>query len=318
MSDLILHIGAHKTATTALQALLTDSRRLLAQSSIIYPRVGWCNNAQHRIALGLKNMTDPVQGDIPDAAAEIADLNATLAQNPGKTVLISSEELFTLRPAALELLRDRLQARSVRIIACVRRPDEMLLSIYNQKAKSPNNGFVMPLAFFLDKPRQIDPDIAYGQQLGNWADYFGDDALTVFTYEAGPPIKSFLALLGVEAPTITSKGENRSVPAPVVELMRVAKAQGFPAHLQSQLYHLALHRFTDAPKLTLTKAQRLRIFQILNEEYTQFFQRIGRENPYPPSFVSDLPDAEDAPAPPPLTFRDMLTLIEALMQQLSV
>ncbi|MDO5622712.1 MAG: hypothetical protein Q4G24_14730 [Paracoccus sp. (in: a-proteobacteria)] len=313
MTHLIVHIGAHKTATTALQTLLTDSGALLARANIVYPRVNWCNIAQHRLAFALKNMRDPVRGDIPDAGTEIDELNAVLAKNPGKSVLVSSEELFTLRPEALAQLRSRLRADWVRIIACVRRPDEMLLSIYNQKAKSPNNRFTMPLRFFLDKPRQIDPDIAYGQQLGKWADHFGENALTVFTYEQGPPVQTFLALLGIEAPHVPGRGENRSVPAPVVELMRIAKAHDFPAHLQQKLYHLAVQRFTNAPKLTLTQAERLSLFRILKDEYSEIFARLGRENPYPPSLVEDLPDTNGAAPPPPLTFRDMLSLIQALM-----
>ncbi|MFD1880320.1 hypothetical protein [Paracoccus pacificus] len=256
-------------------------------------------------------MRDPARGDIPDAATEIDGINATLKRNPGKKILISSEELFTLRPEALTLLRDRLDARSIRIIACVRRPDEMLLSIYNQKAKTPNNGFVMPLNFFLEKPRQIDPDIAYGQQLGKWADHFGTEALTVFTYEAGPVMDNFFTLIGMPPSPHKGPKVNRSVPAPVVELLRFAKAQEFPAHLQQKLYNLALERFQNERKLTLTNAQRLRILQILKQEYDDIFARLGRENPYPPSLVRDLPEGPEPTAP--LTFRDLLSLIESLM-----
>ncbi len=38
--DLLLHAGTHKTGTTALQAWLTDNRRLLAAAGILFPRAG--------------------------------------------------------------------------------------------------------------------------------------------------------------------------------------------------------------------------------------------------------------------------------------
>lgn len=312
VSELILHIGAHKTATTALQKTLSQSDRHLARNGIIYPRLSWFQFAQHRLAFGLKNMRDPARGDHPDPLEEIAQLNSFLTQNPGRRILISSEELFTLRPEALDLLQANLVAPKIKIIACVRRPDEMLLSIYNQKAKTPNNGFSLPLGHFLQKPRTIDPDIAYGQQLGKWIDRFGVETLSVFTYEEAPLIENFFRLLGMDSPTCREPAVNRSVPAPVVEIMRIAKANKMDAALQPTLYHLALKQFSDAPKLSMTHEQRKKILQILRGEYDALFARLGRENPYPPELLTSAP--EEAPLPPPLTFRDMLALIEKLMR----
>lgn len=315
MSELILHIGAHKTATTALQNVLSRSEQLLAQADIIYPRISWFQFAQHRLAFGFKNITDPTSGDQPDPIEEIAGLNAVLAENPGKRILISSEELFSLSPASLTLLRTHLRAKKVRIIACVRRPDEMLLSIYNQKAKTPGNNFSFPLVQFLERPRAIDPDIAYGQQLGKWMDHFPDARFSVFTYEEDKPLNSFFSLLGLPAPAPLHAGGviNPSVPAPVVQIMCLAKSQGFDPGMQRRLWDLATRHFAQAPRLSLNHDRRRRILEILEDEYNAIFARLGRKNPYPPSILGPRPQGA-LPAIPTLTAQDMIGLIRELMK----
>lgn len=312
MAELILHIGAHKTATTALQRLLSQSEDYLARENIVYPRVSWFQFAQHRLAFSLKNMMDPAQGDRPSMFDEIENVKNVLEKNPGKRILLSSEELFSLRPDALEFLRSNLSSYKVRIIACVRRPDEMLLSIYNQKAKTPNNGFSLSLVHFLQHPRAIDPDISYGEQLGKWMDCFGEEALSVFNYEDGEPIDSFFTLLGIEPPAEKKPMVNRSVSAPVVEIMRLAKVGKFDPALQQQLYHLALKHFEDAPNLFLSDEARSKILMTFKDEYDVLFARLGRSNPYLPDILT--PQAEASPSRPNLTFLDLMALIQVLMK----
>ena len=309
MAQLILHIGAHKTATTSIQKLLADSATELGRSNIIYPRVAWFQHAQHRLAFGLKRMTDPAARDIPDPITEIGRLNEVL-RNTEKRVLVSSEELFTLPPESLEILKAQLVADSVRIVACLRRPDEMLLSIYNQKAKTHNNGFVRPIEYFVNHPRMIDPDISYGQQLGKWIDAFGSEALNVFLYEERSPIKGFFAQLGIPTPTRTAPAVNASVSAPVVEIMRLAKVFDFDPSKRQALYGIAQERFSNAPRMSLSADARRAIIAKLQPEYDAVFRRLGWENPYT---VANLEMPEDADPRPNLTYRDLFQLIETMI-----
>ncbi len=313
MSELILHIGAHKTATTTIQKLLAESAGALARANVVYPRIAWFQFAQHRLAFGLKRMTDPTARDVPDPLAEIAGINAVLAANRGKRVLVSSEELFTMPAASLELLKGNLVADSIRIVACVRRPDDMLLSIYNQKAKTPNNGFARMLDHFVANPRLIDPDIAYGQQLGKWIDAFGASALSVYTYEESPPVASFFAQLGMVVPQGGASAFNPSVPGTVVELMRMAKAFGMAADRQPRLYAAALRQFADAPLRTLPDEARRSIVATMQPECDALFQRLGRANPYTVDrLVPARADAAAAPAPS-VSYRDLMSLVESLL-----
>lgn len=309
MSELIIHIGAHKTATTTIQKLLLDKADELAAAALIYPRVCWYQYAQHRLAFALRGLTDPVRGDRPDPETEIAALNE-VARAPGQTVLISSEELFSLKREAVTLLRDRLRFDGVRILAFVRRPDEMLLSIYNQKTKTPANGFARLLEYYVNHPRQIDPDIDYAGQLGNWADIFRTDSIDLRTYEAGPPVETFFAALGLTAPEVPGGGMNRSVPAPVVELMRLAKAFDFDPANQRALYDLAGHHFRGAKRVYLSDEARVRIIGHFQAENDALFARFGQDNPY--RAESHAPVEPDGPRPN-LSYRDLMRLVETLL-----
>lgn len=310
MSELIIHIGAHKTATTTIQKALFDNAKALADSGLIYPRVCWFHYAQHRLAFALRGLADPVRGDRPDLATEVAQLNAVLDQQRSGKVLISSEELFSIGSASIALLRSAVRAERVRIIAFVRRPDEMLLSIYNQKTKSPGNGFARPLDYFVSHPRQIDPDILYAEHIGNWADAFGTDAINLQTYEASPPVEAFFAALGLAALPRLGNGLNQSVPAPVVEVMRLAKAFGFEEQKQRALYELANRQFEGAPRVYLSDEARTRIINHFEAENDALFARFGRENPY--QAANHVP-METGTARPNLSYRDLMQVIETLL-----
>jgi hypothetical protein len=308
MSKLIIHIGAHKTATTTIQKMLLDNANHLKARGLIYPRVCWYHYAQHRLSFALKEVTDPVRGDRPDPETEIGQVNE-FARCPGQ-VLISSEALFSLKRDAVTFLKDRLQFEQVKILAFVRRPDEMLLSIYNQKNKGPAQGFTRPLEFYVNRPRQIDPDINYAEQLGNWADVFGADAVDLRTYEAGPPVETFFSALGLAAPEGRQGELNCSVPAAVVELMRLAKAFNFDHANQRALYELATRHFQGAERVYLSDEARVRIISHFQAENDALFASFHQDNPY--RAESYTPVEPNGPRPN-LSHRDLMGLVETLL-----
>ncbi|WP_397544404.1 hypothetical protein [Roseovarius salis] len=50
MPTLLIHIGAHKTGTTALQRAFEQNTAVLAAHGVTYPRTNWFHFAQHRLA----------------------------------------------------------------------------------------------------------------------------------------------------------------------------------------------------------------------------------------------------------------------------
>ena len=209
--ELIIHIGPHKTGTTAVQTAFSRSSSVLRKAGVLYPRLHWRQQAHHHLAFALKGKPIP-GGELPDLNSEIGALCQAIAQFDGKKVLISSEEFFTCPAKSLERLKDRLEV-PVRVVCFLRRPDAFLVSCYNQKVKQPGNGFSAPLRRFLSEPDKIAPEMDYLGAVNTWADVFGVSNIIVETYENGPPLARLRDLLGLssdlEAPEIRM---NASVP----------------------------------------------------------------------------------------------------------
>lgn len=53
-----LHIGTHKTGTTALQQTLAENREQLVQQGFLYPQAGWHQFAQHFLAFEKKGQVN--------------------------------------------------------------------------------------------------------------------------------------------------------------------------------------------------------------------------------------------------------------------
>jgi hypothetical protein len=100
MQHLILHVGRHKTGTTALQYCFSCNEGPLAEAGIHYPRTGIDWVAHHRIAARISEQTDPLFDPVQD------DLLSQLLdeiKNCGKRhVLISSEGFQSCDPAIVK------------------------------------------------------------------------------------------------------------------------------------------------------------------------------------------------------------------------
>ncbi len=304
MAKLYLHIGAHKTGTTALQGAFDAGRATLARHGVTYPRACWYHHAQHRLAFALKKMADSVRGDVPDFDTELAALESTL--DGVAVAVVSSEEFFALTPDRIARLRDGLAAHDVHVIATVRRPDTMFLSIYNQKAKQPGNGFGRMVSAFLDKPETLDGDISAGRCLGGWLDVFGTDRVTVLRYEDGPAVPQMLGCLGLPGDLDLPAGSaNASLPGAGVEAMRLAKALKFSTEAQRNLLVVAHHTFAGYPPYYMSLEDRRRIVALFEAENAALFARLGQDNPYTPDTVSV---RDDTPRPN-IRMRDLMALL---------
>ena len=95
-----LHIGMPKTGTTALQNFLRAHSDALSETGVHYMQAG------RRRADGKGNMPishNPIVFDIaqggPNQSATQADFTAEYAANADKVCLVSSEMLYTAKPA---------------------------------------------------------------------------------------------------------------------------------------------------------------------------------------------------------------------------
>jgi hypothetical protein len=188
---LFLHIGAHKTGSTALQRHLWANRDVLTEHGLHYAApdsAPMSNTVADALAAGHVRKVR----DFFDRSAEAA------ACCGAQTVLISAENFYSM--ATISALRrnhisgDVMDERSLvhrlgqltssrfddfRIICYLRRPDHFAESWYNQQIKG-SSLFDGDFSAFL---RIIQPALSYHTVLRIWADVFGRERCAVRIYE---------------------------------------------------------------------------------------------------------------------------------------
>jgi len=173
---IVIHIGAHKTGSSVVQSLLKSESRRLRWRGFGYER------AFYRLGRTLAH-----QSPVPDAQREILrrEVCARLNGRPEPTILASSESFFgdpfasyaNIRHVA-EDLRSVLEDWPVHIVACIRRQDEFIESLYHQHVKQ---GGALSFERFVESH-----DIhayRWDELLREYAQVFGRENLTVCSYD---------------------------------------------------------------------------------------------------------------------------------------
>ncbi|WP_430450443.1 hypothetical protein [Rhodophyticola sp.] len=313
MASVILHVGAHKTGTTALQSTFYQNRGTLARAGVIYPDTNWYHYGHHRLAFALLGRRDQDKGDVPVLSDELDALNAVIARaDKDARIFVSSEELLALPPEAVQHLKDGIACDDIRVLAVVRRPDELLLSIYNQSMKSPLNKFRKPLQGFVDAPDQLHRVMDQPGCVTTWIDAFGQDRVILWSYESADVIPDCLRLLGLSENAITPGPRvNSSVSAAVLEVMRISKTTDMAPALRKTLFQHAQKLFADYPMKALSGADRRRVLARYEGDFDALFAAFGQPNPYRADSVDREQKADQTP--PPIRLYAML--VEHLLKE---
>jgi hypothetical protein len=189
---LVLHIGTHKTGSTALQRHLHVNHVLLGKFGIHY--------AAPNSALMSNAVADALAAGRVEVVREFFDRQVEMANRTGaRAVLVSAENFYGMtfvsalrrkrlcsdaieQERALVRQLDHLIPSSIidrEIVCYVRRPDHFAESWYNQHIKG-SSLFDGSFAEFL---RIIQPTLSYNSMLRLWADTFGRDKCLVRIYE---------------------------------------------------------------------------------------------------------------------------------------
>ncbi|KPP88004.1 MAG: Sulfotransferase domain [Rhodobacteraceae bacterium HLUCCO07] len=281
-----IHIGAHKTATTALQSTFLRNSEILAQNGILYPDSNRLHFAHHRLSFALRGLKDHKHDDVPDFNIEIAELRKAIEDSPQPQIFISSEEFFVCSAKQLHRLHKALDLPiNIRIIATIRRQDDYLLSVYNQRSKTIGNGFIRPLRWHVQNPRDINREISFFSHLKRWRKEFGANSVKLLRYEDGEPLAAMLEILGLPEKLITApnKRVNQSTPSAVAEAVRVAKCLRLPRSGQIMVRELATRIFSGGKRRALSDTERRKILVEFASENDAMFSTFGMENTYLPS-----------------------------------
>lgn len=184
--DIYLHIGWHKTGSTAVQKFLFQNRQALRERlGIHYPSAGldkvahnfpaWALQPRRTRMLKEMGFKRNPEGLIREMIEEAARLQA-------KAVLISSEEFSPIERYSLEKLARGFEGHRVIVIAYVRRQDEHIESTYNQMVKYWRSRYAKPLAPYVAAHMKAEK-LNYHYHFGRWAEVFGKDSLRIRIYD---------------------------------------------------------------------------------------------------------------------------------------
>lgn len=186
---IVLHIGAPKTGTTALQQFLSTNEAALRARGISYMRAGRAHIAHNPLPTAIaQNRAEGMLRAIMDEHDAAPDL----------LHVISSEIMF--RIVVAQRLRPVLPAGmrgAVRVLCYLRRQDHYLEAIYKQRVK---NGLTPPdRAAFLEA--QL-PKLSYGRLIEGYARLFGPEAIRLRPFDrarlaGGDIVRDFTAEIGL-------------------------------------------------------------------------------------------------------------------------
>lgn len=215
---LFLHIGSHKTGTTALQRGLHHNRVLLRACGVTY--VADSTAAHLHSFLGTMLHQDFLPHGFQLLNAD--GLSTRLAMAETDTVLASSENFsFFFQRTAIEELAQTLRPQfdTIRIVCYLRRQDRHAVSHHQEGAKPFRavEGLLWGHTLTaLPAPSDThDLYLDYDRRLGLWADVFGDDAMIIRPYDRktltnGDIFADFLAVVGLTDPGLQAAGDHNT------------------------------------------------------------------------------------------------------------
>ncbi len=194
MTTIYVHIGTHKTGTTAIQKFLFTNEDILREKGFLYPCSGrpeFPPFGQHKLAWSIKtNNSQKIDSEWNNLEQEIAEKKI-------ENIIISAEDFSTFDVKQIETLKQRLSNYKVKIIVYLRRQDRFLESLYLTTVA--NGRYSKNLKSFVLK-RQWRCD--YYKLLQSWQKSFGKNNLIVKVYEkeqyGNSLMNDFLSAVGIK------------------------------------------------------------------------------------------------------------------------
>lgn len=244
MTEILIHIGTHKTGTTALQKYLHHNRDKLAQAGWYYPLSGISIRPEHFGHHDIAwHFTKQKSTDFGGLFREID------ACGSGR-IILSSEDFESVKNP--DAIRSVFSMYRIKILVYFRRQDDFLLSSFNQLVKMGLYG--KSLRAFrqgLENNNRLD----YYAFCDRWAESFGRENILARVYDPKKSIiDCFLETLGIvcracEYPAFADS--NRSLDARLIGTMRAViqlRKQGIDGQLFDQLINVIRNYDPDPEK----------------------------------------------------------------------
>lgn len=244
----LLHIGPHKTGTTAIQGSLAAARPALRKAGIFYPG----RQPQQRMpALAAAGRTGPAGHPAPGASA-FDKLAATVRSKSGR-VMLSGEAFTEADDERARAIVEALGGDRVHIVVTLRPLAKVLASAWQQAVRSRSE---MTFDEWLD--RAFGPDDVpvpgnfwhrhhHDQLIERWMSLVGPSRIAVVVASDTDRLallRSFETLLDLPSGFLKPEGtaENRGLTAQEIELVRQLNAEFHARGWPWELYHEVVRR----------------------------------------------------------------------------
>jgi hypothetical protein len=217
----ILHIGVHKTGSTAIQRTLHRNSASLIKHGFFYGSVDPEHYHHHSLAIGLRKGAENREWAITALGSQIDQAAAAHCN----TCIISSE-MFLGHPD-IPLIRETLSGHEVQVIAYLRRPDEIVASAHNELVRDPNRRWARAIG---EPPYPYDP--SYKWALLNWIAAFSQSELMLAPFDRDQwydedLVSDFLRMIGLKNELLLERDlsdleANFSLPTSLIEVVRMA------------------------------------------------------------------------------------------------
>lgn len=217
MSELIIHLGAFKTASTSIQYYFTQNRNQLKQYGILYPESDSLTNQRGNHSYLQVAISRSMRDSSPSALEEQKlALSKEITLSSPHLVLLSSEHFWPREPLFAETLINFAKDlfSRIRVIIYIRPQRDLWISLYSQMAKEMN---ILPA----DKPWGgdfIGSDVKmYGMQYGSILDTYsmliGRENIIARLYDRnlfpnGDSVRDFMDLCGLPADQLPNPSKN--------------------------------------------------------------------------------------------------------------
>ncbi|TGD72477.1 hypothetical protein E4634_13160 [Mangrovimicrobium sediminis] len=288
---LTLHIGNHKTGTSAIQRSLFRDRQQLSEHGVTL----FCTSPEGD-TLSSGNAS-PWIGFRPAAGTRIAgvprrDLPAALAREPGDVLMSAETFAWVFDAGQLRELYRALSAHfsRVRVIAYLRRQDQQAVSQYQQASR---RDAIVAATYYGGGNRalpvygpHLHAYLDYAQRMQLWADSFGHENLCLRLFQpdalhAGDVVQDFYRAAGLPLPGAAQR-VNESTGFERTKLGHLLSEQEFEPGTRTVLARY----LDDSGKLLPSRAQAQAFYDRFRQGNTVLHERYGLGSA-PAAFTED-------------------------------
>lgn len=185
MKTVYLHIGTPKTGTTSLQKVLGANRDAMLAHGYYFPKTGILSSTQghHMLAWAIQGgnrKVEVLRGEKLELDNVWSKLLAEIESVDAENIILSTE-YFThlIDHSQIELVRKNLLNYKVKIVLCLRRQDQYMLSSYAEAVKA---GYGKSFSKFFEEKRHYCDYLAC---IKRWEDIFGQGSVLVQLFKKG-------------------------------------------------------------------------------------------------------------------------------------